>query len=778
MRELKRSWAGVAAYGLIFLLYAACVRSNLVTCEDGRVCGEGLVCDQAHVSCVLPSQIAACEGKAQDTSCELENGGIGRCFDQVCLLPGCGNGVVELGETCDDGNRLRGDGCSDLCDSTEVCGDNQVDLFLGEQCDDGNLVNHDGCDSTCVTEVISQIFTGIHPTRPSPATLIHDEASGKTLYVGSDCGEPSCPRITWINDGTSWTIVDRNGPPVTVGYASNAALVYDTDHQQIWLLSLAQTIAQVPAPQLTVAVWEGTSWRIVPVEVPANFAVSYGLLAFYQPEKMRIVMVDTARYVAWSLSTDPTSPDAGVFRPMPNLPRPPGRSGFAGQAIYDRSQEEGLILPFDQHPAYKLQSDTWIELAPVNIWDAGVSNSTTVRSVVYDSVAKKVIELTACSEGYYNCEGNCDFSYCTTTPMVWSRTGFVAAPELTSPAAGGMAVFDQSRDTFSVFTSRETLTQNRGSSWQLSNPRSPLTDVYELIATNHEAIVRTNSYDYINDRYTREFHRMDGSRVATSPTIGAFHRIAYDPKRQGMIGLLLGGAARTMFLSDQQFSAPVPTWQDLVQGGPLPDGTEQLRWDPTQAAMIQISVAGTFRLGPADPTWTLIAAAPPSYNRFNPTYRAVFFDRSCGCLSDGNFHLQNGVWQRANIVLDFDKCIGWSSRRSLLCNLPLGNGGSTWESRDTGVTAQESILKGFTCGNYGVAAGCFADTPSAGGITALGNYAGLFGELRYGYASAKEQTCIGAQADVDTDADGLAGCNDDDCWWACTPACPAGTSCP
>ncbi len=764
--------------GLSVLLLAGCIRSNLVTCEDGRVCGEGLACDQVHQSCVLPSQLAACEGKAQDASCELENGGTGRCFDQVCLLPGCGNGVVEQGEVCDDGNRTRGDGCSDLCDSTEICGDGQVDIFLGEQCDDGNLVNHDGCDSTCTTEVVTQTFTGIHPISSDPATLIQDEATGSTLYVGSDCGAPTCPRITWLHDGTSWAVVDRNGPLVSSGYGSRGALVYDTHHEQVWLLSFAQTVfAQIAMPQITVAVWEGTSWRDVPVVVPANFALSYGLIAFYQSEKMRIVLVDTGRYLSWSLSTDPTSADAGVFQPMANLPHPLGTSGFAGQAIYDRSQDEGLIFPFDQHPAYKLQGDTWIALPSVNTWDAGVSNQTTVRSVVYDSVAKKVVELTACSEGYYNCDGSCDFSYCSTTPMVWSRTQFVVAPDRTSPAAGGVAVFDKMRDKFLVFSGRETLVQNRGGSWQSSNPRSVLMNVSEMIVTDRETLV-TSTVFYPNVGYQPELYRIDGSQIVTNPIISSFYRIAYDPKRKGLVGLLRGSVARTMFLSDEQRSTLMPVWQELIQGGPAQGVYDQLRWDPSRSALVQIGAAGTFRLGLADAAWTQIALAPPSYNQFNPTFRRVFFDRTCGCLSDGNFHLVAGVWLRANIVLDFEKCVAWSSRSSLLCSLSAANGGSTWESRDRDVTAQAALLNGFTCGGFAGYAGCFADTPATGGITALGNYAGMYGELNYGYASAKEQTCIGAAAAVDTDQDGLAGCNDADCWWACTPACPAGTSCP
>src|SRR6266702_354185 len=68
---------------------------------------------------------------------------------QVCLTSTCGNGVVDPGEECDDGNIIGGDGCSADCKSTEVCGNGIRDV--GEACDDGNLVNGDGCSGTSVT---------------------------------------------------------------------------------------------------------------------------------------------------------------------------------------------------------------------------------------------------------------------------------------------------------------------------------------------------------------------------------------------------------------------------------------------------------------------------------------------------------------------------------------------------------------------------------------------------------------------------------------------------
>jgi cysteine-rich repeat protein len=63
----------------------------------------------------------------------------------------CGNGVIDLNETCDDGNKNPCDGCSAIC-LVERCGDG----FLGcdehgipEACDDGNNVDCDGCRADC-----------------------------------------------------------------------------------------------------------------------------------------------------------------------------------------------------------------------------------------------------------------------------------------------------------------------------------------------------------------------------------------------------------------------------------------------------------------------------------------------------------------------------------------------------------------------------------------------------------------------------------------------------
>ncbi len=65
----------------------------------------------------------------------------------------CGDGTVDSGEQCDDGNNVSGDGCSATCTIEQapvVCGDGTV--AGTEQCDDGNVANGDGCSATCTTE--------------------------------------------------------------------------------------------------------------------------------------------------------------------------------------------------------------------------------------------------------------------------------------------------------------------------------------------------------------------------------------------------------------------------------------------------------------------------------------------------------------------------------------------------------------------------------------------------------------------------------------------------
>lgn len=72
----------------------------------------------------------------------------------ACQIAVCGNGVIDPGEQCDDGNTKNGDLCSATC-KTVVCGNGVIDA--GEDCDDGNTLDYDGCSAQCKAEICPDI---------------------------------------------------------------------------------------------------------------------------------------------------------------------------------------------------------------------------------------------------------------------------------------------------------------------------------------------------------------------------------------------------------------------------------------------------------------------------------------------------------------------------------------------------------------------------------------------------------------------------------------------
>ena len=77
------------------------------------------------------------------------NGDVGG-YSVTMTCPGCGNGIPEPGEQCDDGNFDNSDACLSTCQNA-TCGDGFVWAGV-EQCDDGNTTPGDGCDANCQYE--------------------------------------------------------------------------------------------------------------------------------------------------------------------------------------------------------------------------------------------------------------------------------------------------------------------------------------------------------------------------------------------------------------------------------------------------------------------------------------------------------------------------------------------------------------------------------------------------------------------------------------------------
>jgi cysteine-rich repeat protein len=143
-------------------------------CDDGNtVSGDGCSRDcQVELWCgdgiVTP---------ALGEQCDDENNLSGDGCSSTCRIePVCGDGVIMAPEECDDGKRCggvttgnvcssdsdctspatcrpaSGDGCSALCKREHWCGDGHVDP--GELCDDGNNISLDGCSANCIPDNI------------------------------------------------------------------------------------------------------------------------------------------------------------------------------------------------------------------------------------------------------------------------------------------------------------------------------------------------------------------------------------------------------------------------------------------------------------------------------------------------------------------------------------------------------------------------------------------------------------------------------------------------
>ncbi len=87
------------------------------------------------------------ERKRGGSSFKLTLGGFNMARSEC--IPLCGDGIVSLGEQCDDGVNDGGYGeCAPGCVLGEYCGDNILQPEF-EQCDDGNFIDDDDCPSSC-----------------------------------------------------------------------------------------------------------------------------------------------------------------------------------------------------------------------------------------------------------------------------------------------------------------------------------------------------------------------------------------------------------------------------------------------------------------------------------------------------------------------------------------------------------------------------------------------------------------------------------------------------
>jgi len=159
-------------------------------CGNGKIeAGEG--CDDGNAtngdSCEADCRLPACGNHIVDAgeACDDGNRIDADGCEADCSLPACGNGIVDAGEGCDDGAAANGTGqrCNAAC-RRNVCGDG--DKLVGvEECDDGNPVNGDACDTNCTTPRCGN-------NAPDPGEACDDGNSVNGDGCEADCSAPRC----------------------------------------------------------------------------------------------------------------------------------------------------------------------------------------------------------------------------------------------------------------------------------------------------------------------------------------------------------------------------------------------------------------------------------------------------------------------------------------------------------------------------------------------------------------------------------------------------------
>ena len=115
-----------------------------------------------------------------------DNGSDNLCTaDCMAVEPDCGDGVVQEGEECDDGNADNADGCTNECTDPE-CGDGIIQG--GEGCDLGPGNSEEGqCTPLCTVSACGDGFVG--PGEGCDDANLIDDDDCTNMCVPGDCGD-------------------------------------------------------------------------------------------------------------------------------------------------------------------------------------------------------------------------------------------------------------------------------------------------------------------------------------------------------------------------------------------------------------------------------------------------------------------------------------------------------------------------------------------------------------------------------------------------------------
>jgi len=283
---------------LVTVMSAGCVGSTSNVCDDGSTCPGGFVCDIEHSRCLLPEQISACEGVADDMPCTLasEPTAGAACRDGACIAFFCGDGYVTSGEDCELGQSPE--------DFTANCKDFGAYVEDGLSC--STSCTFDPGDKEQRTGCFASAFCGDLETNgpelcdgPQARTCVSIGYDAGTTSCTLDCGFTigDCSRFGWNPesigdvfalgitgaatndqwafglDGHAMHFEGAFWNAVPTGVTNDLINGWSFGAKDTWLVGASRNGGSVPS---TVLHWDGTAWSTVTGLAAAEYVDVWG----------------------------------------------------------------------------------------------------------------------------------------------------------------------------------------------------------------------------------------------------------------------------------------------------------------------------------------------------------------------------------------------------------------------------------------------------------------------------------------------------------------------
>ncbi|MBZ0117841.1 MAG: DUF4215 domain-containing protein, partial [Sandaracinaceae bacterium] len=221
--------------------FDGCEPDCTFTCRESSVCSDRDPCNGEEVCGAESHRCEAGTPLADASACSTSAQPNGVCRAATCVAAGCGNGVVDGSEECDDGNTVARDGCEmdcrlscttdaacddrDACNGNETCDMETHACVPGTalSCDDASPCTNDSCDASlgCVFALIDADLDGQAPdSLGSCGTDCNDMRDD--VYLGAvelcDSIDHDCDGASLPAEAPLWYL-DCDGD----GYASSGA---------------------------------------------------------------------------------------------------------------------------------------------------------------------------------------------------------------------------------------------------------------------------------------------------------------------------------------------------------------------------------------------------------------------------------------------------------------------------------------------------------------------------------------------------------------------------